>query len=72
MGGSAERLKAWKVSAQCDLKADRYFGEAHATLTISPVQKIGQATRQRFRLVGVILSNFHEPDDRPSQPVLFA
>jgi DNA polymerase-4 len=34
-------------------------------------QRISLGPRQRFRLVGVGLSNFHEPDDTPSQPMLF-
>jgi DNA polymerase-4 len=40
-------------------------------IALSLRERISLGPRQRFRLVGVGLSNFHEPDDTPSQPVLF-
>jgi DNA polymerase-4 len=40
-------------------------------IALSLRERISLGPRQRFRLVGVGLSNFHEPDSTPSQPVLF-
>jgi DNA polymerase-4 len=40
-------------------------------IALSLRERISLGPRQRFRLVGVGLSNFHEPEDAPSQPVLF-
>jgi DNA polymerase IV len=34
-------------------------------------ERVDLGTKQRFRLVGVGLSNFHEPEDAPAQPDLF-
>ena len=34
-------------------------------------ERINLGTQQRYRLVGVGLSNFREPDDTAAQPVLF-
>jgi DNA polymerase-4 len=34
-------------------------------------ERVGFASGQRFRLVGVGLSNFREPDDASAQPALF-
>jgi DNA polymerase-4 len=40
-------------------------------IALSLRERISLGPRQRFRLVGVGLSNFHEPDHTHSQPVLF-
>jgi len=40
-------------------------------IALSLRERISLGPRQRFRLVGVGMSNFHESDDTPSQPVLF-
>ena len=40
-------------------------------IALSLRQRITLGPRQRFRLVGVGLSNFHETEDTPYQPVLF-
>jgi DNA polymerase-4 len=40
-------------------------------IALSLRERIGLGPRQRFRLVGVGLSNFHEPENASSQPVLF-
>jgi DNA polymerase-4 len=40
-------------------------------IALSLRERISLGPRQRFRLVGVGLSNFHETEDTPSQPVLF-
>jgi DNA polymerase-4 len=40
-------------------------------IALSLRERITLGPRQRFRLVGVGLSNFHEPENAPSQPVLF-
>jgi DNA polymerase-4 len=40
-------------------------------IALSLRDRIGLGPRQRFRLVGVGLSNFHNTEDTPSQPVLF-
>jgi DNA polymerase-4 len=34
-------------------------------------ERVGLGSQQRFRLVGVGLSNFREPDDASAQPALF-
>jgi DNA polymerase-4 len=34
-------------------------------------ERVGLEPQQRFRLVGVGLANFCEPDDTPTQPALF-
>jgi DNA polymerase-4 len=34
-------------------------------------ERVDLGPQQRYRLVGVGLSNFHEPDDPTAQPVLF-
>jgi DNA polymerase-4 len=34
-------------------------------------ERVGGSPQQRYRLVGIGLSNFNEPDDAASQPVLF-
>jgi len=41
------------------------------SIALSLRERISLGPRQRFRLVGVGLSNFHEAEDRRSQPVLF-
>jgi DNA polymerase IV len=40
-------------------------------IALSLRERISLGPRQRFRLVGVGLSNFREPENAPSQPVLF-
>jgi DNA polymerase-4 len=40
-------------------------------IALSLRERISLGPRQRFRLVGVGLSNFHEPENAPSQPELF-
>jgi DNA polymerase-4 len=40
-------------------------------IALSLRERVGLGTRQRFRLVGVGLANFCEPDDTPTQPALF-
>jgi DNA polymerase IV len=34
-------------------------------------ERVGLSPKQRFRLIGVGLSNFREPEDAPAQPDLF-
>jgi DNA polymerase IV len=34
-------------------------------------ERVGMSSQQRFRLVGVDLSNFHDPEDASAQPTLF-
>ncbi|MGA2833638.1 MAG: DNA polymerase IV [Terracidiphilus sp.] len=41
------------------------------SIALSLRERISLGPRQHFRLVGVGLSNFHETEDTPSQPVLF-
>jgi DNA polymerase-4 len=41
------------------------------TIALSLRERISLGPEQRFRLVGVGLSNFHDPDDASAQPVLF-
>jgi DNA polymerase-4 len=40
-------------------------------IALSLRDRVGLGPRQRFRLVGVGLANFCEPDDTPTQPALF-
>src|SRR5216684_494484 len=40
-------------------------------IALSLRERVGLRPQQRFRLVGVGLSNFHEPDDASAQPALF-
>jgi DNA polymerase-4 len=40
-------------------------------IALSLRQRVTLAPKQRFRLVGVGLSNFHEPEDMPKQTALF-
>jgi DNA polymerase-4 len=40
-------------------------------IALSLRERIDLSPKQRFRLVGVGLSNFHDPDDASAQPVLF-
>jgi DNA polymerase-4 len=40
-------------------------------IALSLRERINLGPRQRFRLVGVGLSNFHKPENAPSHPVLF-
>jgi DNA polymerase-4 len=42
-----------------------------ADIAVALLERVTLAPGQRFRLVGVGLSNFREPEDRPFQPVLF-
>jgi DNA polymerase IV len=42
-----------------------------ASIALALRERVGLAAQQRFRLVGVGLTNFVEPDDRSAQPVLF-
>jgi DNA polymerase IV len=45
--------------------------EELTTIALSLRERVGLASQQRFRLVGVGLSNFREPDDASAQPALF-
>lgn len=45
--------------------------EELTNIALSLRERIGLSPRQRFRLVGVGLSNFHDPDDGYAQPDLF-
>jgi DNA polymerase-4 len=40
-------------------------------IALSLRERISLGPKQRFRLVGVGLSNFHDPDDASAQPALF-
>jgi DNA polymerase IV len=40
-------------------------------IAISLLERVDLGPQQRFRLVGVGLHNFREPDEEPAQPVLF-
>jgi len=40
-------------------------------IALSLRERINLSSKQRFRLVGVALSNFHDPDDTSAQPALF-
>ena len=41
-------------------------------IALSLLQRVGLNAQQRYRLVGVGLSNFHDPEDASAQPALFA
>jgi DNA polymerase IV len=45
--------------------------EELASIALSLRERVGLKSGQRFRLVGVGLSNFHDPEDAPAQPALF-
>jgi DNA polymerase-4 len=45
--------------------------EELATIALSLRERIDLSPKQRFRLVGVGLSNFRDPDDASAQPALF-
>ena len=45
--------------------------EELTTIALSLRDRVGLTAEQRFRLVGVGLSNFRDPDDASAQPVLF-
>ena len=45
--------------------------EELTSIALSLRDRVGLSAEQRFRLVGVGLSNFRDPDDAPAQPVLF-
>ena len=46
--------------------------EELTNIALSLRERVGLGRQQRFRLVGVGLSNFREPEDVPPQPALFA
>jgi DNA polymerase-4 len=45
--------------------------EELTSIALSLRERITLNPKQRFRLVGVGLSNFHDPDDASAQPFLF-
>jgi len=45
--------------------------EELTSIALSLRERINLSPKQRFRLVGVGLSNFHDPDDASGQPALF-
>jgi DNA polymerase IV len=45
--------------------------EEVTSIALSLRERVGLNQQQRFRLVGVGLSNFREPEDAPDQPALF-
>ncbi len=45
--------------------------EELASIALSLRERVGLAAAQRFRLIGVGLHNFRDPDDAPAQPILF-
>lgn len=45
--------------------------EELTSIVLSLRERINLSPKQRFRLVGVGLSNFHDPDDASGQPALF-
>jgi DNA polymerase-4 len=45
--------------------------EELTNIALSLRERVGLGTKQRFRLVGVGLSNFRDPEDMPAQPALF-
>ena len=47
-------------------------GQALAAIAVSLAQQVELPATTLYRLVGVGLSNFHDPDDTPAQPELFA
>jgi DNA polymerase-4 len=46
--------------------------EELTNIALSLRERVGLSPQQRFRLVGVGLSNFHDPADASAQPVLFS
>src|SRR5437660_54702 len=46
--------------------------EELTNIALSLRERVGLSLQQRFRLVGVGLSNFHDPEDASAQPALFA
>lgn len=46
--------------------------EELTNIALSLRERVGLNPQQRFRLVGVGLSNFHDPEDASAQPALFA
>ena len=40
-------------------------------IALSLRERVGPSPQQRFRLVGVGLTNFHDPQDASAQPALF-
>src|SRR5882762_9456962 len=45
--------------------------EELTNVALSLLERVGLSPHQRFRLVGVGLSNFHDPEDASAQPALF-
>ncbi|PYU23075.1 MAG: DNA polymerase IV, partial [Acidobacteria bacterium] len=45
--------------------------EELTNIALSLRERVGMSSQQRFRLVGVGLSNFHDPEDASAQPALF-
>jgi DNA polymerase-4 len=45
--------------------------EELTNIALSLRERVGMSSQQRFRLVGVCLSNFDEPEDAAAQPALF-
>jgi DNA polymerase-4 len=45
--------------------------EELANIGLSLRERVDLGSKQRFRLVGVGLNNFREPEDIPAQPALF-
>jgi DNA polymerase-4 len=45
--------------------------EEFTSIALSLRDRVGLTAEQRFRLVGVGLSNFRDPDDASAQPALF-
>src|SRR5256714_3023899 len=45
--------------------------EELTSIALSLRERVGLSPKQRFRLVGVGLSNFRDPDDASAQPALF-
>jgi DNA polymerase IV len=45
--------------------------EELTNIALSLLERVGLSPQQRFRLVGVGLSNFHDPEDASAQPALF-
>jgi len=45
--------------------------EELTNIALSLRERVGMSSQQRFRLVGVGLSNFHDPQDASAQPALF-
>jgi DNA polymerase-4 len=54
------------------LKARGWKGKAElTTIALSLCERVGLHSHQRFRLVGVDLSSFRDPDDVSAQSALF-